>query len=857
MSNVFNLEQALKNDIVCQRRTGKSKKYTFIKDNLIYKGPYKQDRLNVLFQRSEFLKQWNAPYIIHPNSEILTSDVGYFVTFPNLALDYPIQCEPHTESFSGISYNVLIRNGLVKLGDIIMKLDWIGSYLPQIALSLLELYILGVGDTGFFNILVDNDKKQIYIIDYDENRSNTEKDINDEFFMFSKKPAKDKANLWLQYVRPHYESLANELLTLISDNGIFNKQIHLVINRLQHLHQNLQVSTPIQSNLNLNLNLNENIQTISYLNDESGYIVHYPHVINNGLEIFSQLAVEIPWIEEEVTLFGKTTKTGRYVSVHGDPGITYTYAGRIDSSKPWTPTLLILKTLAEKYANIKYNFVFINYYTDGSKKLGWHADDEKDIIPRSPITSISLGSARDFKVKNKNKNNSNPINLTINLGNGDILIMGGALQENYKHSVPAHTQITNPRINLTFRLMNIPTSLPTSLTLDSCKKMTLKELKALDIYKTIPKRSLLKTKKQICLSIINQLSINPLTPTVQNNKNIGKMVFKGMFGGSTTFSGYSIDIVKSALQKYIRRNIIIKALYAGFELYRMVEVDKGIAVQTNCYNRLAIIACEDIGPANLPLIIKVVELVLDKNRDPATLATMIQLMCNSEKTRIMSHLNRTYATTEGKTYARKIGFHVDDTITEEDSQYILPLIQSGSKYWKEGDPTDIRYLAEMFLLRLQQKSFMAIDWLGRYREAVKNIKVVSRKRRTDPIVIIWEMLSTILPSKVHDILSRAYFKMSEKGPFLMTAVVAALYSTPYQEIYIASIINTWKDHPTLLQLLNGEYEFQVDEYVIDKHTVEGKSKGASRDKFVKEGTQVIPQSELYYIKQFEDIYINS
>ena len=79
------------------KKTGKSKKYTLIKDNLIYKGPYKQDRLNVLFQRSEFLKQWNAPYIIHPNSEILTSDVGYFVTFPNLTLDYPIQCEPHTK----------------------------------------------------------------------------------------------------------------------------------------------------------------------------------------------------------------------------------------------------------------------------------------------------------------------------------------------------------------------------------------------------------------------------------------------------------------------------------------------------------------------------------------------------------------------------------------------------------------------------------------------------------------------------------------------------------------------------------------------------------------------------------------
>jgi alkylated DNA repair dioxygenase AlkB len=772
--SMFNLGEELKNGILCQKRTGKNKKYVIMRQNLIIKGPYKKNNLDILLRRSQMCKEWNSPYIVHPNENILMSSNGdQFITFPNLAIDYPMEFISHVETFTGDYQRILIRNGLLKLGDEMMKLDWIVEHLPNIALSLLHLYILGVGDVGFYNILIDVNTKQIYIIDYEENRSKVEKDRNDDFFMFSKRPAKDKANLWLQHVKPMYSFLINEISKLLV-NEEFKENVKAVVSRLSHL------SGEIKSQ-----------ESKVYLNDETGYILHYPKLIEKGSEIFNSLSTEIPWIEEEITMFGKTTKTGRYISVHGESNIEYKYAGRKVVANPWTPTLLQLKKIAENYAQVKYNFVFMNYYSDGMKKIGWHADDEKTIVPRSSITSISVGASRDFKIKSKEKGG---LNLTINLDNGDLLIMGGALQENYKHSVPVRTKVLDPRINLTFRMMNV-----------------------------------------------EQSSIS--------NDSKGKMEFRGMFGGSKTFSGYTIDVVKSGLQKYIRRNIPIKALYSGFELYRMVEVDKGVAVQTNCYNRLAIIACEDIGPANLPLVIKVVKLVLDKNRDVAVLASMIQLMAGSEKTRMMSHLNRTYMTMEGKIYCRKIGFPVDDVMSEGINIY--------SKYWLESDPMGIRHLAEMFLLRLQERSFMAFDWLGQYKVATKDLKVKARKRRTDPMVIIWDMLASVLPYEVSDTLSKAYFKMTEKGPFLMTAVVVALYGTSYNDLDLNPTINVWREHGSLNQLMKGEYEFTLDDYVIDKHTLEGKMKGATRNTFVNEGAMVIPQSELYYIKQFEDIYINS
>ena len=85
--------------------------------------------------------------------------------------------------------------------------------------------------------------------------------------------------------------------------------------------------------------------------------------------------------------------------------------------------------------------------------------------------------------------------------------------------------------------------------------------------------------------------------------DMGQMKFKGLFGGSITYSGYSIDVVKSQLQKSIRRGEINLAVNAALELYRFSylpdNVGKGIV--TNLYNRLHVIVAEEI----LDLLIQV------------------------------------------------------------------------------------------------------------------------------------------------------------------------------------------------------------------------------------------------------------
>lgn len=110
--------------------------------------------------------------------------------------------------------------------------------------------------------------------------------------------------------------------------------------------------------------------------------------------------------------------------------------------------------------------------------------------------------------------------------------------------------------------------------------------------------------------------------------NIGKINYRGPFGGSTTYSGYTVDVMKSALQ-----NIPVKVEMAPFELYIMAEIPRGQMFQTVLYNRLAIISAEDIWSANFQLIISVIQQVLrDTYRDSVVLSAMVQLLAQSENT---------------------------------------------------------------------------------------------------------------------------------------------------------------------------------------------------------------------------------
>lgn len=94
----------------------------------------------------------------------------------------------------------------------------------------------------------------------------------------------------------------------------------------------------------------------------------------------------------------------------------------------------------------------MNWYEGGEEGLGAHADDETDLVKGAPIYSFSFGASRVFRVHpGKEAKARGEANRDFWLEHGDLVVMGGLMQQEYKHSVPCGRCFHGKRINLTIR----------------------------------------------------------------------------------------------------------------------------------------------------------------------------------------------------------------------------------------------------------------------------------------------------------------------------------------------------------------------------------------------------------------------
>lgn len=120
------------------------------------------------------------------------------------------------------------------------------------------------------------------------------------------------------------------------------------------------------------------------------------------------------------------------------------------------------------------NAAFVNCYKGGAESVGYHSDQLTYLGPRAVIGSLSLGVAREFRVRKivardreeveigkppRSENTRADVEgqMAIHLPHNSLLVMHAEMQEEWKHSIhPAqvidpHPIAGNKRINITYR----------------------------------------------------------------------------------------------------------------------------------------------------------------------------------------------------------------------------------------------------------------------------------------------------------------------------------------------------------------------------------------------------------------------
>jgi alkylated DNA repair dioxygenase AlkB len=155
------------------------------------------------------------------------------------------------------------------------------------------------------------------------------------------------------------------------------------------------------------------------LDSKSGRIIVYSSVYKNLAPTKCQIE-EFELKQESIKLFGKVIPQPRLSALFGDNDIGYKYSGRYFKATQWTPYLLSMKNQIQKEPELGFN---------------------------PTIVSVSFGETRKMIFRNKLDKEK----ITLELKDGDVLIMSGSLQHNWKHELPKSRQSLGARLNLTFR----------------------------------------------------------------------------------------------------------------------------------------------------------------------------------------------------------------------------------------------------------------------------------------------------------------------------------------------------------------------------------------------------------------------
>ena len=89
---------------------------------------------------------------------------------------------------------------------------------------------------------------------------------------------------------------------------------------------------------------------------------------------------DLPWSVHRIRMFGREVDSPRLSAWIGDAGAVYRYSGADFTPCPWSHALSVLRARLQEELGVPFNGVLANLYRDGRDAMGWHSDDEPELV---------------------------------------------------------------------------------------------------------------------------------------------------------------------------------------------------------------------------------------------------------------------------------------------------------------------------------------------------------------------------------------------------------------------------------------------------------------------------------------------
>ena len=153
-------------------------------------------------------------------------------------------------------------------------------------------------------------------------------------------------------------------------------------------------------------------------------------------EVFDLLLAEAPWRQRERRMYDRTVLEPRMVAGWSGPSLP-----------DLPPRLAELRAALSGHYRLDFDSVHVNLYRAGRDGVAWHGDTVRKTLHDPLVATVSLGERRRFLLR---PGTSGPATRTFTPGGGDLLVMGGACQHQWQHTVPK-TARAGARMSITLR----------------------------------------------------------------------------------------------------------------------------------------------------------------------------------------------------------------------------------------------------------------------------------------------------------------------------------------------------------------------------------------------------------------------